>query len=370
MSDSSEAQGEVWWFNAASSRRWPARIYFSDGRIFAIAESGERREAAVHEIKISSRLGQVPRRLTFAGGTVLTVADNDYIDSMLKRHGRPAAWLHRLEAKWRWLFALAAAGLLLIAGGVLYGVPATAVVVADAFSHEHLRQISDRVYTELTDGKIIKPSQLPPPQAARARRIFTRVARDYGQYDYRLRLHDFFTANAFALPDGLIVATDRMITLLNDQEITAVFAHEIGHVEHRHSIRALVESASVLAFLVLASGDVSGLLAGGSLLLNLKYSRNHERHADCFAYYYLRAQNMNGLLLGQALEKMTKNGTAASDETKPVTEERGDLKTTAPAPPEKNIWRTVMETVSTHPHSESRKDPAAACIDYAPGEKQ
>ena len=47
-----------------------------------------------------------------------------------------------------------------------------------------------------------------------------------------------FGANAFALPSGKIIVTDQLASLLNDEQIVGVLAHELGHVVYRHGMRA------------------------------------------------------------------------------------------------------------------------------------
>jgi Zn-dependent protease with chaperone function len=52
-------------------------------------------------------------------------------------------------------------------------------------------------------------------------------------------------ANAFALPNGRVVVTDELVELLkNDSDaLRAVLLHEIGHVQHHHSIRLAAQAA-------------------------------------------------------------------------------------------------------------------------------
>ena len=149
----------------------------------------------------------------------------------------------------------------------------------------------------------------------RANEIFAEVLADIGgggDYRMRLKLHrigfggnkDSDEANAFALPDGLIVAGDRLLKILSDEEFAAVMAHEIGHVHGRHGMRSFLQSVGLFAFISFAFGDPSFLLAGGVGLLNLKYSRGFEREADCFAYHYTVRNNLPATLIGDALQKM------------------------------------------------------------------
>ena len=62
---------------------------------------------------------------------------------------------------------------------------------------------------------------------------------------------------------GAVVITDELIALAkNDDEIMSVLFHEIGHVEHRHSLRMVI-SHSGLAILSLAMEVVETVKTGG-----------------------------------------------------------------------------------------------------------
>ena len=63
-----------------------------------------------------------------------------------------------------------------------------------------------------------------------------------------------------------------------------MLAHEIGHVEHQHSLRQLYRAAGVSALIMLIGGDIGSgtedILVQGSALLSLSYSRSAEAEAD------------------------------------------------------------------------------------------
>ena len=351
MSDSSKSatlQNGVWWFDANKSNRRRATLIFADGTIFAIDENGERRESAIKNAHISSRLGNVPRIITFADGVSIVADDNDWIDAMLSC----SLPLHVLESQWRWALITICAAAMLATMTVVYGVPWAAAVVARRMPINTLSTITESVYDTLKNRNFIWTSDLSAAQQTHVQEIFARVAKNYGDYNYRLRLHDFSVGNAFALPDGLIIATDPMIELLSDDEIAAVFAHEIGHVEERHGMRSLLESSGIGALLILAGADISGVIAGGAGLIHLKYSRAHEREADCFSYHYLQKHNMSGDLLASALDKLESEITA---HTSSPTADDDDDSTAA------QIKDKLIVLLSTHPQTEERKNLSAAC---------
>jgi Zn-dependent protease with chaperone function len=113
-------------------------------------------------------------------------------------------------------------------------------------------------------------------------------------------------ANALALPDGTIVVTDQLLALAaHDEEIFAVLAHELGHINRRHSLRMLIQG-SIVAFVVSwYIGDVSSVAAGApTLLLQARYSRDHEREADNYGADMLKANGISPRRLADMLTKL------------------------------------------------------------------
>ena len=96
--------------------------------------------------------------------------------------------------------------------------------------------------------------------------------------------------------------SDELAKLLTDDEMLAVFLHEVGHVEKRHGMRGLLAAAGVGLLFALA-GDVSFVLSGGAILLQFKYSRNNETESDCFASRELRRRNMSPICWAKRCKK-------------------------------------------------------------------
>ena len=99
---------------------------------------------------------------------------------------------------------------------------------------------------------------------------------------------DKFGANALALPSGDIIFTDELISLMkSDDEIVAIFLHEMGHVEQRHTLRNLLKQVGLLVITPLVFGDateVTGFLSPTAIgIMQLSYSREYEMEADKYA---------------------------------------------------------------------------------------
>lgn len=353
-SDSRTALTEgVWWFDANSSRRQRASLHFADGSIRAENETGGRRDARLTEVEISSRIGVTPRKIMFADGVCIAADDNDFIDAMILKHGggRKSFALHRLESKTATVIMIVIGVGLFLSVLLFRGIPAAAEFGAERVPREHIEKIGGEVYMQLQQRKFIHASKLSPADTTRAQDIFARVVAALAQEeeDFRLHLHNF-SINAFALPGGRVVVSDALVELLNDDELAAVFAHEIGHIRYRHGVRnVLLSSAGGL--LAVLSGDISGISLG-TILLNLGYSRDYEREADCFAYGYLRRNDIPVSLIGEALEKMENSAFSEEPETSahPETDEDKD-----------GILRRMLIVLSSHPETAERKDLDAVC---------
>lgn len=106
-------------------------------------------------------------------------------------------------------------------------------------------------------------------------------------YDVNLLVFNHPMVNAFAAPGGQVV----LIRGLLDQaesadEVAAVLAHELGHVEARDATRLSLRAAGSAGIISIILGDVSGgTLIGlvGDHLLRSAYTRDAEGAADRFA---------------------------------------------------------------------------------------
>lgn len=145
----------------------------------------------------------------------------------------------------------------------------------------------------------LQPTELTPAQQAAVQyhwqMALQKLPLEYNSYKLHLYKSDFFGANAFALPDGTVVITDELVTLLKDKPdaILAVLLHEIGHVEGQHSVRLIAQSLGAALVFGILFGDPEGiadlLLGSGSVMLQSAFSRDMEREADQFAVEQLKA---------------------------------------------------------------------------------
>ena len=117
--------------------------------------------------------------------------------------------------------------------------------------------------------------------------------------------------NAFALPGGYIYIFKALFEKLEDDEIAAILAHEIGHVAARHSIKRLQSGLGyqILQVLVIAGAKDSYTRRKASLALGhlmLANSREHEFEADQLAVKYLKKAGYDPEAMLRVINKLIK----------------------------------------------------------------
>lgn len=148
--------------------------------------------------------------------------------------------------------------------------------------------------------------------------------------DWNLTVIQDSSPNAFAVPDGSIFLTTRLIELADSpDELALVLAHEVGHVYLRHSAHQLSTQlslgllASVVQFLVFGEtykvvDDVQ------TIVLRLPMSREHEYEADKFGCRMSTEAGFDNNRGPRILMKLKKLEPASSPwlSTHPATDER------------------------------------------------
>jgi predicted Zn-dependent protease len=107
----------------------------------------------------------------------------------------------------------------------------------------------------------------------------------------RITVHfqDGPTVNAFATLGGHVVIHGGLIRKLpNENALAMVLAHEIGHVQHRHPVRALGRGLALGVILSVVSSAAGNAMAQRTLgdtglLTTLTFSRGQEEEADATA---------------------------------------------------------------------------------------
>jgi predicted Zn-dependent protease len=130
--------------------------------------------------------------------------------------------------------------------------------------------------------------------------------------------------NAFACPGGYIYIYTGIIKYLdNEAQLAGVLAHEMAHVDRRHSTDQLTKAYGIQGLISIILGNEAsdmeimlGQIAGG--LTALKFSRTAEYEADNYAVQYMYKTEYHAPALGDFFVKMgLHSGTPAFLSTHP-----------------------------------------------------
>lgn len=296
------------YFDGLSTRPHRVTLTLSGDALVLDGETVMRREPLA-ALRISEPLGAAPRLITFPDGAHCEVRDHQKLGALLRASGYRDSWVVHLQEYWRAAAASVAITVAVLAAGYVWGLPALAGALADRMPEAALVQLGSGTL-QVLDRAVLEPTQLPQPRQRALQTRFDRLVSPPG--GIRATHHVVFRkgsgigANALALPDGTIVLTDELVTLAeDDEEILAVLAHELGHLERRHSLRMLIQGSLVAFIVSWYAGDVSNVAAGlPTLLLQARYSREHESEADRFAAAMLRANGIPPQRLGDMLRRL------------------------------------------------------------------
>jgi Zn-dependent protease with chaperone function len=116
------------------------------------------------------------------------------------------------------------------------------------------------------------------------------------RFSYEFHVANDPAINAFAMPGGVVVVhTGLLRAVKRPEELAGVLAHEVQHVELRHSLKALIKEMGLRGLWATATGDLGSTVAGQAAvkLTSLRFSRDAEREADQHGFATLVSQNID-----------------------------------------------------------------------------
>ena len=198
----------------------------------------------------------------------------------------PSSRLHTLTLVFS---ALIIAGLLTLTW--FRGMPFLESSLAQTISSDVKEDLSSASLRFL-DAEVLRPSRLDSEERHSVVRLLSESSRAASSFlpKVKFRSSEALGPNAVALPDGTIVLTDQLVKRLTPNELRAVVAHQMGHIFHHHSMRALIAENPLAWFMAVASGDYQRLTrVTPDKLLNVRYTAQMENAADEFALEYYAA---------------------------------------------------------------------------------
>lgn len=317
----------------------PATLLWG-GREATLVNARVMERYALKVLRVSPRIGAADRFIALPDGGQLQCADGPLLDALPQesRSEGAVAWLER-----KWGVALGALVALIVGLAALYnyGLPVLADKVAERVPIDYEVRLGNHALQWLDGNGFFQPSKLDAAKQTVLRDGFARLRRGLPQEQHMqlaFRAAPRIGPNALALPGGTIVLTDELVKLSQSpEEVLAVLAHEIGHIERRHALRQLVQGSITAAIAATLAGDaatMSSAVAGFPVLLaQTKYSRDFETEADDFGFGLLKANGISPNAFADIMGRMSSDGRSGEGEgeaepssgflsTHPVTEER------------------------------------------------
>lgn len=270
-------------------------------------------------LSYSSVIPGLPAELVLPGGARFIPQDVRYRWPGLKPEAHIPGWLET-----HWIAVLVAVTILpLFLWMMTFKVIPAAASIGVAFLPDSVAQESGKQTLMVLDRFYMEPSQVPEQQQTAIREQWHRAldALEIPRENYRLNFRSWsMGANAMALPNGDVILTDDIVELMGNhpEQLTAVMLHEIGHVEHQHSMKMMAQATATSMLFALMFGDIEGagemVIGAGASLMQSAFSRDMEREADIFAYTQLHKLGQSPTDFADAMTALMKShGSTTTD---------------------------------------------------------
>jgi predicted Zn-dependent protease len=293
MTEAIELEGGVF-SQELQGGRAGARITVTEDGVQAQTSEGHRFRLSFEQCQLS--LGGASGRMWFCrdeARDITIFSEGPALGAALAVHASPTlrAQLEAVEAQARaaqsrsqllWIAGLLV--LVVLIGIAYFGVRRAAQASIDLVPLSADKKLGELAYENMDhEGRELKD----PVLLGAARGIVERLAKAQpkSEFSYDVHVIDAEIVNAFALPGGEIVVYTGLIRAADTPEqLAAVLAHELAHVDRRHGMRRIAQSVGVIGAVQLLFGDVSGISAVAIEVLRAStinaYSRDQEREAD------------------------------------------------------------------------------------------
>lgn len=277
-------------------------------------ESGKTTRISSNIAHVSDRLANVARKITLEDGGMFETLDNDGIDRLLGYESSFFVRMTRAESSLKIIVISVICTVVLLVGMYRYGLPALANGAAN-ITPSGVLSLMDRGTLSTVDQVLFGTSKLGGIRKKEVSNLFAELAKQSGQKNMVLLFRDggILGANAIALPGGTVIITDQLIGLAkSDNEIAGVLAHEIGHVELRHSLRQIYRVLGLGFMISIIGGDsgqlVEDVIAQAAALESLSYSRKFETESDFRSAQLMVELGRDPLAFIQLLQRIAKDG--------------------------------------------------------------
>ena len=277
-------------------------------------ESAEPLRFQQSEVNAKSKLGNLPREIILPNARLLVCTPSPLLNQWLD--GGAGSRISQMETKKPWLIASVLLVPLLLYVIFVQGMPWAAVKFADQIPYS-IKTVASQHTLSALDYSMLEPSTLPDWQREQLMMGFNAVVEQVSEpgTENDIRVHfrnsELIGPNAFALPDGTIVFTDDLVSLVDGDQalLDAILLHEIGHVAQNHSMQMVAESLFATLAISYFFGDLSGAIESfmgiGSSVVQNQYSQKHEWQADNFAISKLKLMHRDTADFADVMRKLS-----------------------------------------------------------------
>jgi predicted Zn-dependent protease len=131
---------------------------------------------------------------------------------------------------------------------------------------------------------------------------------DSSEFKFKFHLIEKDDVNAFAFPGGHVVIFSGLIEFCESpEELAAVLAHELGHVEQRHVVNQMIKQLGVSFLISLVfNGNAEMITEVVRAIITNVFSREQEAAADFYALQLLEKSKINPNHFGVFMSRMEK----------------------------------------------------------------
>jgi beta-barrel assembly-enhancing protease len=188
----------------------------------------------------------------------------------------------------------------------VWGIPALAEKAAAHFPEAYEQAMGEQLHNHMMLGQTIDSAKTEALQK------YLAALEVKSDFPITVTVVKNDMVNAFAVPGGFIVVHDAILDKMErHEELAGLLGHEIGHVQMRHSTKALARSLSYYMLLSILFGDVSGIAAvivdNASTFTNLEYSRTAESDSDKAGLELLQQNKLNPKGMVWLMERLNSN---------------------------------------------------------------
>lgn len=252
------------------------------------------------------------RDVYFTGGAYFRSDDNlpsDFILRFQNSVQRKITWLEKFT------FSRAVVMVLLLVSAVIVfrlAFQSIESIAVSVFPTDWEERVGQQAYEDIKLFAF-SDSKLPAQYQKEVRESVRQISESAGlrrQPEVYFHRSELIGPNALAFPGGPIVVTDELVELLSDpEEILAVIAHELAHIELRHSLRSVIDVVGFSFLVILLFGadesvieEMAAIAAG---VITLEGRRSHEQEADLVAVEYLSSSGRDPRKLLDVFTKLS-----------------------------------------------------------------